>query len=180
METTMTAEYTRRLRWVLAALAILTIVGFSSARPQAIAGSVVGCGAYLTGDETYVLVADVLDCGESAPAITVVGPAKLRLNGHTVSCELALDDEGIPVPKEGTIGVRLEGTGASLIGGARPPFGIYGVFGCEQGVLLNGEGDHLVQGVTVTKSSSGAFADRVRREQASRQCRPAGPGLGQL
>lgn len=31
------------------------------------------------------------------------------------------------------------------------------VTGCEQGVVLNGDGDHLVQGVIVTRSTDGAF-----------------------
>ncbi len=152
METKMTGTCARRLRWVLGALAVVAVVGFSAARAQATVESVIGCGAYLTGDETYVLVSDVLDCGEGTPAIRVVGPAKLKLNGHTVSCAPAVEESENP-----TIGILLEGKGASLIGGTRPPFGVHGVTGCEQGVVLNGEGDHSVQGVTVTRSSSGAF-----------------------
>jgi parallel beta-helix repeat protein len=156
------------LRCVLGTLALVTIVSLSDSRPEASVPWIAECGAVLTGHETYVLTEDVLDCDESAPAITVIGPATLRLNGHTVSCELELelepDDEGqsVSIPKEGTIGIRLEGKEARLIGGGKPakeedgtPTNV--VTGCEQGVVLNGEGEHRVQGVTVTKSSDGAF-----------------------
>jgi parallel beta-helix repeat protein len=159
----MTRKYGPRLGWTLAALIIATLGSFSIAQPASASDLWVGgCHLYLTGDLTYVISEDVLNCDESAPAITLVGPAKLRLNGHTVSCQLATDESGAPVPSEGTIGIRLEGKGAVLVGGGKPPSPKNGspenvVTGCERGVVLNGEGDHRVQGVTVTQSADGAF-----------------------
>ena len=157
MVTELNGAHRRRLTWVLAVLAFAAIVSISSARPQASTFWVAECGAFLSGDETYVLVGDVLNCDESSPAITVVGPAKLRLNGHNVSCGLEPDGS----PKGGTIGILLEGLDAEVVGGGRPPgapnSAVNTVTGCEQGVVLNGDGDHLVQGVTVTKSTDGAF-----------------------
>jgi hypothetical protein len=88
------------LRCVLGTLAVVTIVSLSDSRPEASVPWIAECGAVLTGHETYVLTEDVLDCDESAPAITVIGPATLRLNGHTVSCELepdGVDEDGNPV-----------------------------------------------------------------------------------
>jgi parallel beta-helix repeat protein len=147
----------------------VTVLSVTSTRPEASVDWDVECGAYLTGDETYVLTEDVGPCDGSAPAITVVGPATLKLNGHTVSCELEatedVDENEIPiivfVAVEGTLGIKLEGKEARLIGGGKPARDDNGVpanlvTGCDQGVVLNGEGEHRVQGVTVTQSLSGA------------------------
>jgi parallel beta-helix repeat protein len=158
METELKGTYRRRLTWALGALAVAVIASVFSARPQASELWVAECGAQLSGDETYILVGDLHDCGETLPALTVVGPAKLRLNGHTVGCEL---DESGSV-KEGSIGILLEGLDAEVVGGGKPPAAPGAtpanlVTGCEQGVVLRGEGDHLVQGVTVTRSTDGAF-----------------------
>jgi parallel beta-helix repeat protein len=149
------------LKWLLGVLAVATVVSATAARPEASVPWIAACGSVLSGDETYVLTEDVLDCDASAPAITVIGPATLRLNGHTVSCALELDDEGQEVPQEGTIGVRLEGKDAGLVGGGKPAQGngtpANLVTGCAQGVVLNGEGEHEVRGVSVTRSADGAF-----------------------
>lgn len=166
--TVQTTKQARTLRWMLGALAVATVVSVTSTRPEASVDWNVECGAYLTGNETYVLKEDVGPCEGPEPAITVVGPATLKLNGHSVSCEL--EDSGevdenqtaIFVAVEGTLGIRLEGKEARLIGGGKPAEEDNGVpanlvTGCDQGVVLNGEGEHRVQGVTVTQSLSGAF-----------------------
>jgi parallel beta-helix repeat protein len=137
-----------RLAWVLGALVIAAIVSIFSAEPQAATHWVASCGAYLTGDETYILVGDIQDC-EAIPAVTVVGPAKLQLNGFSISCAEAEDSVGILV--EGHDGDVL-GTGRST---ARPNANT--VTGCVRGVVVSGDGKHRVQGVTVTKSTAGAF-----------------------
>jgi parallel beta-helix repeat protein len=136
-------------------------VSLFHARPEASVPWVAGCGDVLTGDQTYVLTSDVLDCDASAPAITVIGPATLKLNGHTISCALVPGDGG-QVPQDDTIGIRLEGKEARVVGGGKPATEQIGtpnnlVTGCGQGIVVNGEGEHRVQGVTVTRSSNGAF-----------------------
>jgi parallel beta-helix repeat protein len=162
MTVLMTTKQAMVLRCLLGPLVVVTLVSLSDARPEASVPWIAGCGEVLTGDETYVLTQDVLDCDESAPAITVIGPATLKLNGHTISCGLGVDAEGAPVPKEGTIGIKVEGREAYVVGGGKPATEQNGtttnlVTGCEQGVVVNGEGEHRVQGVTVTRSSNGAF-----------------------
>ena len=142
-----------RLAWMLGALVIVAIVGIFSARPEASTAWVAECGAYLTGDDTYILVADLTGCEDTA--LTVVGPAKLVLNGHSVSCAPELDGS----VKEGTIGILVEGKDGDVLGSGKLTAreNANTVTGCEQGVVLNGDGDHRVQGVTVTRSTDGAF-----------------------
>jgi parallel beta-helix repeat protein len=142
-----------RLAWMLGALVIVAIVGIFSARPEASTAWVAECGAYLTGDETYILVADLNGCEETA--LTVVGPAKLVLNGHSVSCAPELDGS----VKDGTIGILVEGHDGDVLGSGKltPRTNANTVTGCQQGIVLNGDGDHRVQGVTVTRSTDGAF-----------------------
>ena len=159
MATELSGSYQPRLAWVLGALVIVAIVSFFSAKPQASSILwVAECGAYLTGDETYVLVADILGCDESSPAVTVVGPAKLKLNGHFISCAPEVDGS----VKDGTIGILVEGLDADVLGTGKlapRPDGAPSntITGCQQGIVLNGDGDHFVQGVTVTRSTDGAF-----------------------
>ncbi len=141
----------RRLAWVLGALVFAAMFSIFSAESEAGTHWVGSCGATLMGDETYVLVEDI-EC-DVFPAITVVGPAKLQLNGYSVSC--LIEDE---VP-EHSIGILVEGHDGDVLGSGKtaPRLAANTVTGCETGVHVNGDGKHRVQGVTVTRSTDAAF-----------------------
>ena len=85
----------------------------------------VECGAVVTGTEQ---LQEDLIC-TTDPALTLSG-GSLNLRGHAVVCD-------------GTVeGVVLEGEGARLSNGV--------VAGCEMAVLVEGDGRHVVAGVTVS------------------------------
>jgi parallel beta-helix repeat protein len=122
-----------RLRLILALAAIAalaTVVGLSvTSRPGAEAGvSSVVCGDIIGPGEHVQLDSDLL-CSEP-PALTVIGPAVLDLNGLTLTCTAP------------HIGIEIKGTGAVVKNGH--------VFGCHEGVLVGGHGFHGVSNVEVS------------------------------
>ena len=169
----MTGEMpTRRHRYGRMVLELIAaaLVGFIPAAAEA---GPIGCGAILTGNNVYTLTADVLDCAGPGPAITVDGPATLRLNGYTVSCQHRIELEHDPEEPErpfphtvtttpGSIGIALTGFKAQLLGG-----GDYNddandepensVLGCDNNVVVEGKGKHLVRGVHSIQSGETAF-----------------------
>jgi parallel beta-helix repeat protein len=170
MHTVKTTTRERGIRWGLGALAAVALMALVPARPEAANG--IGCGSVLTGDETYVLTGDVADCPGGGPAITVVGPATLKLNGWTVSCfhTIGLDDSEDPVNPTpstedvaaGSVGVLLTGEGAELLGAGSYAKGKNQnpenrVMGCERNVVLAGDGKHEVNGVHSVQSTVAAF-----------------------
>ncbi len=110
-------------------------------------------------------------CSGTGPAIKVVGPATLRLNGWTVSCEHIVryeyvSDDPVPFPFtvgiEGSVGIAVVGRGAHLLGGGSYSTGSNPdrdnrVMGCGQNVVVGGAGGHQVKGVTSTQDLDGAF-----------------------
>jgi parallel beta-helix repeat protein len=94
--------------------------------------TIVGCGEVLTTSEQ---LGQDLVC-PTDPALTLIG-GRLNLDGHTVVC----DGSGL--------GIVLAGEAAQLRNGS--------VLGCEVAVLVEGDGHHLVQGVTA--SVEDAFPD---------------------
>jgi parallel beta-helix repeat protein len=160
----------RNIRWVLGGLGVLALIAVVPARPEA--RLTIGCGSVLSGDETYVLTGDVADCPGGGPAITVVGPATLKLNGWSVSCfhTISLDyseDLVNPTPSTedvtpGSIGVLLTGEGAELLGGGSYTKGKNEtpqnrVMGCERNVVVAGDGKHEVNGVHAVQSILAGF-----------------------
>jgi hypothetical protein len=97
----------------------------------------VECGAEITAfarlDRDLICTTD--------PALTVRG-GKLDLNGFAVVCD------------QTDVGIRIEGRGAHLRGGA--------VTGCVVAVWVGGTGRHLVWGVTASASNQGVFIESDR------------------
>lgn len=92
------------------------------------------CGSVVTTDT--VMIADLL-CTSHDPALTVVGPATLDMDGHRVF--------GV---NAGT-GIALDGKGATLKNGAVRDF--------ANGVRLGGGGKHKVQNVAASSNVANGF-----------------------
>ena len=88
----------------------------------------VECGDVIGPNETVVLDGNVGYCPGPQPALTVIGPATLDLNGYVVVCE----DED-----DGNYGIFVIGRGAKVRNGS--------VGLCSRGVYLQGEGRHRVE-----------------------------------
>jgi parallel beta-helix repeat protein len=110
--------------------------------PVGPAAGQVACGDTITEDT--VLDAD-LDCSGAGtnPALTVMGPATLDLNGHVLTCS------------SGSFigGVRLEGARARLVDGSVT--GCRGDSGISFAVVLAGDGSHTLRDLTLTGNSFG-------------------------
>ena len=115
------------VRTVLVATAIL----FAGATAEA----QINCGATITKDT--VMTSDI-SCGVYDPAFTVVGPAKVDMNGYRVlAC------------KAGGTGIRVNGQGATLRNGA--------VTGCGTGIHVAGSGGHTLVNMVAEANSSQGF-----------------------
>jgi parallel beta-helix repeat protein len=120
----------------------------------------VKCGDVLSGNNTYVLTNDLV-C-TTQPALTLVGPAVLKLNGWSVTCATTIPTSNA-VTAAATEGIQIDGKGAKLLGaGTRVaatanPTPTNLVAGCDENVIIEGDGKHFVQGVTSTNSSDGGF-----------------------
>jgi parallel beta-helix repeat protein len=172
MATEITTKPKRAFGWLVGGLAVATLMSLVPARPEAAAP--IGCGAALSGENIYVLTGNVGPCIGPGPAITVEGPATLKLNGWTVSCahqiDLVLKDldpVGFPVSSampgsERSVGIALTGMEAALLGAGSytagwNPTPENSVMGCDHNVVVEGEGKHEVTGVTSVVALSGAF-----------------------
>lgn len=107
----------------------------------------VNCGETIGPNQVAVLSND-LTCDNSNTsgdtALILVGPkAVLKMAGHSVTC-----GAGVPT------GIRLEGSGAELTGG---PLKHGTVTGCARGIIVEGEGHHLVTKVTARANPLGGF-----------------------
>jgi len=100
----------------------------------------VGCGDVITTDTT--LTADVGPCASDAdPVLTLVGPATLDLNGHTV--------RGLPGAQT-EVGIQIEGEKAKLRNGF--------VEDCESAaVVVGGSGAHRIENVIARNNSNDGF-----------------------
>jgi hypothetical protein len=94
----------------------------------------VSCGDVL-GPEGFVVLNQDLVCEES-PALIVEGPVVVDLNGFTVSCALA--EDGILTG----IGIDLTGFRGRVRNGT--------IENCDKGVVVGGDGRHLLERLTVT------------------------------
>jgi parallel beta-helix repeat protein len=120
-------------------LSVCVLAAFGLGFP-AVASAQIQCGDMV--DQTTRLMTDILECDRD-PAIEVVGPAVLKLNGFTISCTSTAD------PPEGIdAGVLLVGRGARIIGPGT-------IRGCHNGVVLEGEGKHIVINVTAMENDDG-------------------------
>ncbi len=94
------------------------------------------CGDTIGPGEKVKLTQDIGPCTEG-PAITVVGPAVLNLNGHTVAGDGHID------------GIVLEGKKAQVMNGT--------VIGCFNAVVVMGEGRHKIKRINAEDNIDRAF-----------------------
>lgn len=89
------------------------------------------CGETIGPGAIHVLTGDVGPCDGEDTALTLVGPTVLLMNGFSVFCgDLDMDEE---VP----IGIVMTERGALVFDGT--------VTGCDDGVGVNGEGNHILK-----------------------------------
>ena len=98
------------------------------------------CGGTVGPGGTLVMTADIIGCATS-PALTVVGPVTVDMNGHTVSCS-----------SSSVNGIEQDGTGAILKNG------VVGKF-CNIAVVVSGSGTHQVLNV-LTRGNTRGFQVR--------------------
>jgi len=130
---------------LLACGALLATLG----RPGAVHAQV-ACGDRIAAG-THAILAGNLSCPDSQP-LTVEGPAVLDLNGFVLRCTRV---GGF------SRGIVASGRGATVKNGS--------VRGCETGVLLAGDGRHLVRDVTIVSPADvgiDAASDRNRIKNA--------------
>jgi parallel beta-helix repeat protein len=111
--------------------------------PVGPAAAQVACGDTITED---TVLDEDLDCRGAGtnPALTVMGPATLDLNGHLLTCS-----SGSFIGE----GVRLEGARARLVDGSVT--GCRGNSGIGFAVVLAGDGNHTLRDLTLTGNSFG-------------------------
>jgi parallel beta-helix repeat protein len=123
-----------RLARALGALAVLLWPTLAYAIDKIACGDTLGPG----GSEA---LDDNLHCVEMSPALKIVGPFTLDLNGFTVSCG---DPDG------GLAGGRmLTGTGIEVVG-VRAKVRNGTIAYCGKGVVVEGDGRHELKRLTVT------------------------------
>ena len=121
----------RILSIVGSALLCLTVVGI----PVPVEAGFT-CGGTVGPGGTLVMTADITGCATS-PALTIVGPVIVDMNGHTVSCA-----------SSSGIGIQQDGTGAILKNG------VVGKF-CGIAVVVSGSGSHQVLNVLTQGNTRG-------------------------
>ena len=125
-------------------LSLLMVFGFlgmvGGVMPAAAFNEVdIQCGDIIGPHERVRLTQDIGPCAEfDGPVLTVVGPAVLDLNGHTVACQDESQD-----------GILLEGERARLVNGT--------VTGCENGVVVDGAGRHKIYRINAELNPGEAF-----------------------
>ena len=94
------------------------------------------CGDTIGAGERVKLTQDIGPCS-GGPAITVVGPAVLDLNGHTVAGDGDID------------GIVIEGEKARVMNGT--------VIGCYNAVVVMGQGRHQIKRINAEDNIDQAF-----------------------
>lgn len=129
-----------RIRFIASGLGTtalgLTLLASSGASNPAHA---ISCGDTLGPGGSFKLDVDLVDCPRDAPALTIVGPVRVNMAGHSVSCGEDANDSGI----------EITGRRARLSNGE--------VTGCVDGVLASGLGQHVIWKVTSTQNSNYGF-----------------------
>jgi parallel beta-helix repeat protein len=131
---------------VATAVATLTLLeGARPAHAQLVCGDTVPAGGKVT------LTADVGPCASATnPALRVIGPATLDLNGFAVLCD----------PNDPPDGITVDGKGAKILNGT--------VRSCSNGLEVFGEGKHKIENMTATGSASDGFAVSSSKNKLSR------------
>lgn len=125
------ARGARRARVAALGLALVVVAGEAWGQVQ--------CGAIIGPKEKVTLQGDLEQCPPGTPALTVVGPATLDLNGFSVICREA----GVNTAR----GIVVVGKRAVVRNGT--------VQHCSIGVEVLGEGSHRIENVTAALSDDG-------------------------
>lgn len=96
-------------------------------------GHTLECGDTILPGEKVKLEANVGPCTRETGGITIIGPAKLDLNGFAVGCL------GEPDPFDNPVGIDIIGERAKVTDGR--------VVACRIGLLVDGRGRHKIVGV---------------------------------
>lgn len=106
-------------------------------------GHALECGDTILPGQKVKLEANVGPCTRETGGITVIGPAKLDLNGFAVTCLFQ------PDLAENPRGIRIIGERAKVTNGR--------VVACRTGVLVEGQGRHKITRVQVALSAFDGF-----------------------
>ena len=115
----------------------------------------VECGDIIGPNEKVVLDGNVGFCGGTQPAITVIGPATLDLNGYAVACN-GDEDDGVEPKNNGILAV---GKRATIKNGV--------VVSCRRGVYLGGSGSHRVEHMGAGSNLYSGFHVHTSRNRVS-------------
>lgn len=105
--------------------------------------SALECGDTILPGQKVRLEANVGPCTDATGGITIVGPAKLDLNGFAVTCQLHTELHRNPP------GIRIVGERARVQNGR--------VVACGTGVQVHGQGRHRVKKVEAALSGRDGF-----------------------
>jgi hypothetical protein len=130
--------------FMMGAVMVVSLIGLEGTlwpaaafkRAKSFQAADIQCGDTIGPGERVKLTQDIGPCTEG-PAITVVGPAVLNLNGHTVAGNGDID------------GIVLEGQKASVMNGT--------VIGCYNAVVVMGEGRHKIKRINAEDNIDQAF-----------------------
>jgi parallel beta-helix repeat protein len=103
----------------------------------------IDCGDTIYPGEKVKLNGD-LNCNTD-PAIKIIGPATLDMKDHTI------------YGQEEIVGIKVEGEGAKVMNGT--------VTGCDQGVVIAGEGGHQILKVAAQENYGDGFLVRSDNNQ---------------
>ena len=137
-------------------LLVITLVIGMSFLPASPTGAVDVCGTSVGPGGKVVL--DMDQSCNSDPAITVVGPVSLDLNGFKVTCTSSSQD-----------GILVEGTGAKLLDGV--------VTACDVAVSLSGS-KHTVERVVAQASDGSGFVNYAPKSRFTNNTSVGNDGEG--
>ena len=111
----------------IASLSALLLLASNTPAPAQVCGDTIG------PNETVTLTADIGPCTDSvSAALTIIGPAKVDLNGHQIQCDSTSPSNGVDVL----------GSGAYVSGGS--------IRGCDAYSLrVGGTGKHSVTSIAI-------------------------------
>jgi parallel beta-helix repeat protein len=130
--------------FVMGAVMIVSLIGFDGTLSPAAAfrhwkkfeAADIQCGDTIGPGENIKLTQDIGPC-TGGPALTVVGPASLNLNGYTVAGDGDID------------GIVLEGKRATVMNGT--------IIGCYNALVVMGQGRHKIKRIKAEDNIDQAF-----------------------
>lgn len=126
----------RRMGLGMGAGLIACLLGMLSAQQAAGRSTPISldCGDTIGPGGSWTITDDIGPCETSGPAITIVGPVRVDLSGHTIDCghSFSLDEP---------LGLDITGRGVRVSNGT--------IHQCGRGVRVGGEGRHRVRDMTI-------------------------------